>query len=150
MAERILFEHPLRPGRVAILVPDANCGLSIADIAAKDVPQGVPYEIVDEADIPTDRTFRNAWTKAGKSIATDMPKARDIWRDRMREVRAPLLAALDVAYLKADEEGKLAVKAGIAAQKAALRDVTQDAAIEAAATPEDLKTVWPDILGPKP
>ena len=47
-------------GGVAIIIP-ADCGLTIEEIAAKDVPQGKPYKIVDVADIPTDRTFRNAW-----------------------------------------------------------------------------------------
>ena len=30
-------------------------------VAAKDVPTGKPFKIVDVADIPEDRTFRNAW-----------------------------------------------------------------------------------------
>ena len=38
-----------------------NCGLTIEQIAEKDVPTGVAYQIVDVADIPSDRTFRNAW-----------------------------------------------------------------------------------------
>ena len=33
----------------------------IARIAAKDVPAGKPFKIVGVADIPSDRTFRNAW-----------------------------------------------------------------------------------------
>jgi len=45
---------------VAIIIP-ADCGLTIEEIAAKNVPEGKPYKIVDVADIPTDRTFRNAW-----------------------------------------------------------------------------------------
>ena len=45
---------------VCIIVP-ADCGLTIEEIAAKDVPAGKPYQIVDVADIPTDRTWRNAW-----------------------------------------------------------------------------------------
>ncbi len=45
---------------VAVIVPAAECGLTIEEIAAKDVPEGKPYKIVDVADIPTDRTFRNA------------------------------------------------------------------------------------------
>jgi hypothetical protein len=57
MNERIIF--PTDDG-VAIIVP-AECGLTIEEIAAKDVPAGKPYKIVDVADIPTDRTFRNAW-----------------------------------------------------------------------------------------
>ena len=34
---------------------------TIEELAAKDVPSGKPYKIVDVSDIPTDRTFRNAW-----------------------------------------------------------------------------------------
>jgi hypothetical protein len=30
-------------------------------IAAKDVPTGKPFKIIETADVPTDRTFRNAW-----------------------------------------------------------------------------------------
>ena len=58
MNQRIIY--PTDDG-VAIIVP-ADCGLTIEEIAAKDVPQGKPYKIVDVADIPSDRTFRNAWT----------------------------------------------------------------------------------------
>ena len=48
---------------VAIIIP-ANCGLTIEEIAAKDVPKGKPYKIVDVSEIPTDRTFRDAWEYA--------------------------------------------------------------------------------------
>ena len=58
MNQRIIY--PNDDGGVAIIIP-ADCGLTIEQIAAKDVPQGKPYKIVDVADIPTDRTFRNAW-----------------------------------------------------------------------------------------
>ncbi len=58
MNQRIIY--PTDDGGVAIIIP-ADCGLTIEEIAAKDVPQGKPYKIVDVADIPTDRTFRNAW-----------------------------------------------------------------------------------------
>jgi hypothetical protein len=61
MTKRIIY--PTDEGGVAIIVP-ADCGLTIEEIAAKDVPQGKPYKIVDVADIPTDRTFRNAWEYA--------------------------------------------------------------------------------------
>jgi hypothetical protein len=61
MNSRIIF--PTDDGGVAVIVP-ADCGLTIEQIAAKDVPAGTPYEIVDVADIPSDRTFRGAWTWA--------------------------------------------------------------------------------------
>ena len=56
---RIIYPTP--EGGVAIIVPAHDCGLTIEQIAAKDVPAGVPYSIVDASDIPSDRTFRNAW-----------------------------------------------------------------------------------------
>jgi len=48
---------------VAVIVP-ADCGLSIEEIAAKDVPAGKPFQIVDVSEVPSDRTFRGAWTWA--------------------------------------------------------------------------------------
>jgi hypothetical protein len=61
MNQRIIY--PTDDGGVAVIVP-ADCGLTIEQIAAKDVPAGKPYEIVDVADIPSDRTFRGAWSWA--------------------------------------------------------------------------------------
>jgi hypothetical protein len=58
MNQRIIY--PTDDGGVAILIP-TDCGLTIEEIATKDVPEGKPFKIVDVADIPTDRTFRNAW-----------------------------------------------------------------------------------------
>lgn len=61
MTKRIIY--PTDDGGVAVIIPapeylETN---SIEDLAAKDVPEGKPYKIVDTTDIPTDRTFRNAW-----------------------------------------------------------------------------------------
>ena len=57
--KRIIY--PTDDGGVAIIIPAAECGLTIEEIAAKDVPAGKAYKIVDVADIPSDRTFRDAW-----------------------------------------------------------------------------------------
>lgn len=57
--KRIIY--PTDEGGVAIIVPAPECGLSIEEIAAKDVPEGKEYKIIDTADVPSDRTFRNAW-----------------------------------------------------------------------------------------
>jgi hypothetical protein len=59
MNQRIIF--PNDDGGVSVIVPAPECGLTIEEIAAKDVPTGKPYKIVDVADIPSDRTFRDAW-----------------------------------------------------------------------------------------
>ena len=62
MNQRIIY--PTDDGGVAIIVPAPECGLTIEEIAAKDVPAGKEFQIVDVTDIPTDRTFRNAWEYA--------------------------------------------------------------------------------------
>jgi hypothetical protein len=59
MNQRIIY--PTNDNGVAVIIPAIECGMTIEEIAAKDVPAGKPYKIVDVADIPTDRTFRNAW-----------------------------------------------------------------------------------------
>ena len=59
MTQRIIY--PKDDGGVAIIIPAPDCGLSIEQIAAKDVPAGKPYQIVEASAIPTDRTFRDAW-----------------------------------------------------------------------------------------
>jgi hypothetical protein len=58
--KRIIY--PNDEGGVSIVVPAPDCELSLEQIAGKDVPAGKPYQIVDVADIPDDRTYRNAWT----------------------------------------------------------------------------------------
>lgn len=57
MNQRIIY--PNADGGVVVIVPTGEIELS--EVARKDVPAGVAYKIVDVADIPSDRTFRNAW-----------------------------------------------------------------------------------------
>ena len=49
-------------GSVAIITPADNCDLTVEQIQAKDVPSGKTSYIVDKSVVPTDRSFRNAWT----------------------------------------------------------------------------------------
>ena len=51
-------------GGVSILHPtdEALSFMTIDEIAKKGVPNGLPYKIVDDSEVPTDRTFRDAWT----------------------------------------------------------------------------------------
>lgn len=57
--KRIIYQTD--EGGVAILTPAPNCELTIEQVAKKDVPTGKAYKIVDVTDVPSDRTFRNAW-----------------------------------------------------------------------------------------
>ena len=107
-------------------------------------PEGyVSHATAQARDIPADRTFRNAWKP---DLTTDMARARGIWRDRIRAARQPRLAALDIAALRAIEEKNDPRLAEIIIEKQALRDATNDPAIDAASTPEELRAAWPVIL----
>lgn len=61
MAQKIVFKN--LDGSIGIIHPTAEVmsKYTMKQIADKDVPEGLPYAIVDEAVIPTDRTFRDAW-----------------------------------------------------------------------------------------
>jgi hypothetical protein len=59
MDKRIIYKKT--DGSIGIIVP-ANCGLTVEQIAKKDVPTGYKYKIVNVSEIPSDRTFRSAWT----------------------------------------------------------------------------------------
>ena len=87
--------------------------------------------------LPTDRSFRDAWVYGDAEVVeVDMPKAQEIFKDNLRRERQPLLEALDVEYMKAMERGEDTT--AIVAQKVALRDVTDDARIASATTPDQL------------
>lgn len=89
--------------------------------------------------VPSDRTFRGAWQFNGSAVEVDMTSARNIHKDNLRQERAPRLADLDVQYMKALEAGSGAAE--IATQKQTLRDITEDARIAAATTPDELKAL---------
>ena len=59
---------------------------------------------------PSDRHFRGAWSLSGTVISEDMATAKTIFKDKIREVRKPLLEAQDVEYMKALEEGSTSKK----------------------------------------
>lgn len=127
----------------------------IDKIIAKHAWVGTPHEAVswrivpnDFLDEATDKTFRNAWKDTPGRVKpdVDMPKAREIHRDNLREKRAPLLEALDTDYLLADEQNDQQKKRDVAVRKQALRDITIHPDIEAATTPEELKLAGLSVL----
>jgi len=103
------------------------------------------------ATVPSDRAFRGAWSLSGNVISEDMASAKDIFRDKVREVRKPLLDAEDVVYMKALEADDATAKTASVARKSALRDAPAAAAIDAATTIAELKAAWDeDTLGDSP
>ncbi len=101
--------------------------------------------------MPADRHFRGAWSLSGSVISEDMDVAKEIFRDKVRAVRAPLLDAEDVVYMKALETDDADAKAASVTKKAALRDAPAASAINAASDIAALKAAWDtDVLGDSP
>ena len=158
--KRIVFEPP--EGGVAVVVPSPEFVArfdaeedAVAAIIDKDVPPDAKHVCVcDEADIPADRTFRDAWERdvspSPAPVRCDMGKARGIHMDRIREARDGALAAKDVEFMRAIEAGDRAGQARVGAEKQALRDVPQSFDLTAATTPDALKALWPaGLAGPE-
>ena len=89
--------------------------------------------------VPTDRTFRGAWSFNGDAVEVDMAAAREIHKDNLRAERKPRLDQLDIDFMQALEAGTSTTQ--IAADKQTLRDITDDARIAAATTPDALKAL---------
>ena len=109
--------------------------------------------IADASSItmPSDRHFRNAWKLNGSVMAEDMTAAKVIFKDKIREVRKPLLEAEDVTYMKALEADDASAKTASVAKKKALRDAPAATAIENADTIAKLKAAWDtSTLGDSP
>ena len=101
--------------------------------------------------VPSDRHFRDAWTLNGKVISEDMTKAKEIFKDKIREVRKPLLDAEDVVYMKALEADDASAKTASVTKKTKLRDATANSKITSADTIEKLKAAWDTtVLGDSP
>ena len=103
------------------------------------------------ATVPSDRHFRGAWSLNGKVISEDMDAAKVIFKDKIREVRAPLLEAEEVVYMKALEADDASAKTASVAKKKALRDAPAAQAITDADTIAKLKAAWDtSVLGDSP
>lgn len=166
MASRIVYQT--NDGILAIIIPVEN--VSINEIAKKDVPEGIPYKIIDDSIIPDVRIFRNAWqleqfTPDGYglgvnykkeedhndevSICTDpiinvnMQKAIEIKKDIIRKQRSTIFEKLDVEFMRALESGDVQKQMQIGQKKQLLRDVTNHPSIINVTTPEELVNADP-------
>jgi hypothetical protein len=98
--------------------------------------------------MPKTRDFRGAWTLEGDVMKEDLSAAKEIFRDKVKEARTPLLASEDVAFMMALENNDSKAKAASVAKKKALRDATKASAIDAASSIDELKAAWDtSVLG---
>ncbi len=114
-------------------------------VAAKAVPEGAAYRIVDAADIPTGETERQFRAALKPDLSFDMDKARAIHRDRIRAARQPRLDHLDRLHNRALGQKKTKESTAIETERQALREATDNPAIDAAKTLVELTAAWPAL-----
>lgn len=132
MSKIIAFTNEL--GGVSICIPTGE--LSIQEVKAKDTP--LNSIIMDASELPeADNDFFNSWELVDGVVSVNIEKAKLQTKDRLRAERAPLLAAQDVAFQRALEEGK--DTAAIVAEKQRLRDITN--LVDGCKTTEELREV---------
>ena len=115
-------------------------GTTVEQMVAS-VPAGASYFVLPVDQLPEDRYFREAWTLGETGLVVDIEKAKAIQRDHWRRLRAPKLEALDLEFMRAQEQGQSTTE--IVAAKNALRDVTET---ELSGSLEEIKANIPTIL----
>ena len=78
-------------------------------------------------------------------ITIDISKAKNIWKDKIRDARKSVLEKLDVDFIKAQETSSDTTS--IVADKQTLRDLPSQ--VDTATTTDEIKAVWNDMLGDK-
>ena len=124
-------------GGISVVIPTGE--LSIEEVAAKDVPAGTPYEIVEDDAIPSDRTFRNAWVMGDCCIDHDLDKCKEIGHDIRRTKRAEEFAPYDEVIAK-QIPGVSATEAEASRQLIREKYIEMQDNINAASTPEQIKS----------
>lgn len=133
--------HPQENNKLSVSFPVQ--GISIDFVIENAIPKNTPYKIMELLNIDDD--FFDAYefdSELGSKLNAD--KAKELHKDKWRSARKPKLEALDIAFMKAVESGDTAKQSEIAAEKQALRDVTNTPII--GSTIEEIKSVWPEIL----
>jgi hypothetical protein len=137
--------HKQEDGRIGILFPSDEYmkNHSIEELATKDLNNTSNYIVKDSID-DIDLEYSDAYTLSDNVLSIDFDKFKEIHKNKWREARKPLLSSLDIEFMKAVELADSEKQAEIASKKQALRDVTKTEIV--GNTPEEIKSVWPDIL----
>jgi hypothetical protein len=133
--QRIIFQNA--EGGVSVIIPTGE--LPIEEVAAKDVPEGIAFEIVEDDAIPADRFFRNAWVANGAAVDVDLDKAKDIGHDIRRTQREAEFAPFDAIIMK-QIPGNSAVEAEASRQAVREKYALIQDAINVAETTDEIKS----------
>ena len=100
MSKLIVYETENK--NIAIVVATDECGLTVEQVAAKDVPTGKAFTIIDDTDAPAGREHRAAWELVGNKIVVNQTKATAIDAEIVAKASARQVI-LDKLGLTADE-----------------------------------------------
>ena len=105
----------------------------------------------DRATVPSEYHFRDAWSLSGTTITEDIGKAKELFKEKVREARQPLFLEEDAKFMIALENGDTSAQNTIKATKTKLRDATATDAIKNATNITELKDAWDtNLLGQSP
>ena len=129
---KIIYQNS--EGGVSVIIPTES-----VELALKDVPEGVAYEIVEDDAIPADRFFRNAWVANGAAVEVDLDQAKSIGHDMRRTQRAEEFKPFDDIIMK-QIPGNSAAEAEEARRQIRFKYALIQDVIEAAETPDEIKS----------
>ena len=149
---RIVFTRP--DGGVSVVVPTpeflakfSTLAEGMAAVQAQSVPSNsTDVQLIDSANVLTDRTFRNAWRQSAGVIAVDMPLARDIHAGRVAAAQVAEIARLKVEERAERIKGNTSQADAHAATITALEALDLNVLatqIAAAPNPTALSAIWP-------
>ena len=105
----------------------------------------------DRATVPSEYHFRDAWSLSGTTITEDIDKAKELFKEKVREARQPLFLEEDAKFMVALENGDTSAQNTIKETKTKLRDATATDAIKNATNTTELKAAWDtNLLGTSP
>ena len=124
-------------GGVSVVSAPFDTDEAIETARAKLPADAIGPRIVDELAVPADRTFRNAWKQNGFVIEHDMPKARDIQEQRIKDSQRMKIRDI----LEREVLGE-----NVIAEKASVRALNPRALVDSATSADELKAIFPAIL----
>jgi hypothetical protein len=145
MDKRIIYTRP--DDGVSIVIPSGE--ISIGEVIEKDIPNDATnIFIINVADLPSDRAYRDAWKHDKGVISLNMERARVICMDKLRDERKPILESLDIDWMKAIGTKNETLADEIESKRQALRDmpITLSTNLADAKTQDDLKLITLELI----
>ena len=125
-------------GGVVVVHPTGAVPLN--EVIARDVPEGVTYDVLDSSELPADRVFRDAWRKNGSQVTEELQASKEVCHNHRRVKRAQEFEPHDNVIMK-QIPGVDLTAAEAARQEIRTKHDQLQVDIDAAQSPEELKAL---------